>query len=154
MPPYQTEKECFMDTTQRTVTLSRGRGKGLFRSVLPAFFLMLILGACLLGGAALALSRMPDPSKTIRLLGPVLPALCAFIGGFIAGKREKNMGAVMGLCTGVLFVLFLLLLSTFTGAETKLFIRIIGYALLLLLSALGGAAGSVGGGKRKHRHRR
>ena len=143
-----------MDTTQRTVTLSRGRGKGLFRSVLPAFFLMLILGVCLLGGVALALSRTPDPSKAIRLVGPVLPALCAFVGGFTAGKREKNMGAVMGLCTGALFVLFLLVLSAFTGAETKLSVRIIGYTLLLLLSTLGGAAGSAGGGKSKRRRRR
>jgi putative membrane protein (TIGR04086 family) len=143
-----------MDTTQRTVSLSRGKGKGLFRSVLPAFFLMLLLGICLLFGASLLLSRLPDPAKGIRLIGPALPALCAFTGGFTAGRREKNMGAVMGLCTGLLFVLFLLVLSTFTGSDSKLAVRILSYALLLLLATLGGAAGSAGGTKRKRRKRR
>ena len=143
-----------MDNAQRTVTLSRGKGKGLFRSVFPAFFFALLLGVISLGVAALLLSRLPDPSRSIRLLGPILPAYCAFFSGFVAGKREKNMGAVAGLCTGLLFLLVLILVSSFTGGEMALSIRIVCYALLLLLSVLGGAAGSAGGTKKRRRRKK
>ena len=143
-----------MDHAQRTVTLSRGKGKGLFRSIFPAFFFTLLLGAFLLAVGALALSRLPDPSRSIRLLGPILPAFCAFFGGFVAGKREKNMGAVAGLSTGLLFLLVLISVSTFTGGSMTLPTRILCYTLLLLLSVLGGAAGSAGGVKKRHRHKK
>lgn len=144
-----------MDNAQRTATLSRGKGKGLLKSILPAFLLTLLLGACLLLLAAFILSRTADPTKWIRTVGLALPAVCAFFGGFTAGKREKNMGAPVGLCTGVLFLLFLLVLSAATGGATASpLMRVVCYTLLLLLSTLGGAAGSTGGSKKSTRHRR
>lgn len=143
-----------MDNAQRTATLSRGQGKGLLGSILPAFFLTLILSAALLGLSALLLSRSADPSRWIRVIGSAIPAVCAFLGSFIAGKREKNMGALVGLCTGVLYLIILLILSAITGgAVTAFSIRAVCYTLLLLLSTLGGIAGSTGGGKKRSRRR-
>lgn len=146
-----------MDNAQRTATLSRGKGKGLIGSILPAFFLSLIIGAILLGLCALLLSRSADPGRWVRTIGMALPALCAFFGGFIGGKREKNMGALVGLLSGLLFVGFLLLLAAVTGgAVTSLGIRAVCYTLLLLLSTLGGVAGSMDVSKKRgrRRHRR
>lgn len=144
-----------MDKQERTATLSRGAGKGLFGSVLPAFFASALLSAALLLLCALLLTRSEDPGAYIRVFGLALPAVCAFFGGFIAGKREKNMGALCGLITGVLFLLALLVLSFFLGSGTMtMAVRIVCYTLLLLLSTLGGLAGSTGGrGRKKSRHR-
>ncbi len=144
-----------MDNAQRTATLSRGRGKGLIGSILPAFFLSLAIGAILLGLCALLLSHLADPGRWSRAIGVALPAVCAFFGGFIAGKREKNAGAPVGLLSGILFVGFLLILTAVTGgASTSLGIRAIRYTLLLLLSTLGGVAGSIRVGKKRSRRKR
>ncbi len=140
---------------ERTATLSRGTGKGLLGSVVPAFFAMALLSIGLLFLTAFLLTRSEDPAAHIRVFGLALPALSAFFGGFVAGKREKNMGALCGLVTGVIFLLALLLLSFFLGSGTMTFgVRIVCYTLLLLLSTLGGLAGSTGGKKRKSGHRR
>ena len=144
-----------MDNAQRTVSLSRGKGKGLVRSTLPAFLLSLLFSILLLLLAALLLSYTADPAKWIRIAGPILPALCAFVGGLISGRRENNMGALAGLLTGLMLLAVLLLAATLLGdGTTALTRRLISYAILLLLSVSGGMLGSRGGKRRAYPHRR
>ena len=143
-----------MDKTQRTATLTGGKGKGLLSSILPAFFVSFLFGGVLLLLASFLLMQTADPTAYVRILGFVTPAVCVFFGGFMAGKREKNMGAFVGLINGVFFVLVLWGLSVFCGGTLSPAVRIVCYGLLLLLSTLGGLGGSVGGKRKSYRHGR
>ena len=134
--------------------ISEPGGVGLIKSICISFLFTIVFGAVLLTATAFILTKCEDPSSLIRLLGIALPAVTAFFGGIFAGKANKPMGALSGAFCGACFIGLLFLLSTFLGEgsfaawQTLLF-----YAILLLLSLMGGFLGASKRSTRK-KHRR
>lgn len=139
---------------ERRGVLGEKSRKRMIKSVLAAFFISLLLGGVGLIASALLLSLTVTGTSYISTVGCALGACTSLIGGFIAGKRQKHTGALAGVLFGVVFLAALLLLGRFFSAGTPLPKRLIGYAVFLLLSALGGALGTVRGGGRKRRGKR
>ncbi|MBE6656318.1 MAG: TIGR04086 family membrane protein [Ruminococcaceae bacterium] len=131
-----------------------GAGKTLVGSAFFALLGALAFGGISLFGAALFFSYKPNATPYIGTVGCALGALAALFGGFGAGRRQKHAGALAGLLFGVLYLIVLLLLSRFGSMGTPLPKRLIGYAIFLLLSALGGALGSMRVGERHHKKRK
>ena len=116
---------------------------------------MAAFGVFALVFASFLLSKAEDPLSWIGTVGVLLPALTAFFGGIICGKLRGGVGALSGLCVGVVFVLLLLALSYFTaGSGLGVGERALSYALLVLLSVLGGTLGTVKKRKRRHKRRK
>ncbi len=126
---------------------SRG---GFFLSVLFAFLLMLLAAGGVLLLGALVLTRLPDATPYIRTVGCALGGLIALIGGIVAGRRQKHASALAGLLYGVFYVLLLIFCGRFLHGDTPLWYQALGYAILLLLSVLGGALAKA----RRSGHRR
>ena len=136
--------------------ISERKGAGLIKSVFVSLLFTVLLGAALLIGAALILSRVQDPSPLVRTFGIALPALTALGGGIFAGKAEPKAGALSGAVCGIFFVGLLFVLSKLNGEGAFVaWQTIIFYAILVLLATLGGILGSAHRErKRKHRRRR
>ena len=134
--------------------LKEKRGAGLLRSILLSWlFSMLFAAMLLLVGAALLL-HYGNPPSIFYALGMLFPALTAFLGGIVAGKKEGKQGALAGLLYGALFLLTLFTLSLLFGEGDFSFAKtILSYTLLLLLSVLGGLLGASRKTK-KRRHKR
>ena len=133
----------------------RGRGGGsFFGSALVAMLFTLIVSTLMLFGAALVFSFKPEGTSHIDTVGCILGALMALLGGLLAGKRQKHTGALSGVIFGFMFVAVLLLVGHMCGGGTPLWKRTVAYGIFLLLSALGGARGTVEVGKRHHKRKR
>lgn len=134
--------------------ISEPGGFGLIKCIAFSFLITLAFGAVLLTATAFILTKCEDPSSLIHLVGIALPAVTAFFGGIVAGKTNKPMGALSGTICGACFIGSLFLLSfflgegSFTAWQTLLF-----YAVLLLLSLLGGFLGASKRNARKRRRR-
>ena len=75
---------------------------------------MLFATVLLLVGAALLL-HYGNPPSIFYALGMLFPALTAFLGGIVAGKKEGKQGALAGLLHGALLLLTLFALSLLFG---------------------------------------
>ena len=139
---------------ERRAILKKQGGRSLLGSALLALLFSLFVGVGALFAAALALSFTTSGTAYTDTVGCVLGALTALLGGIFAGKRQKHTGALAGVLFGALYVLMLLLVARIFGGDASLPKRLIGYAIFLLLSALGGALGGMRMGKRHHGKRR
>ena len=138
---------------ERRAVLGKTVGISLLGSALFAFLCSLFIGGVGLLTAALIFSFFPTATVHIGTVGCVIGAITVFLGGVLAGKRQKHTGMLSGLLFGLLFLVLLLVIGRFYGSEALLIKRVIGYAILLSLSALGGALGTVRTGKR-HRSKK
>ena len=135
----------------KRATLGKRRS-GLLRVLLTSLFYTLMLGVGLTLLAAFILSRAQDGTAYIRSVGCGISALLAFFGGWITGKRCGHSGALPGLFFGLLYLVILLCLSAVLNTSGASVSRAIGYAVILLLACLGGAAGTARTkGHRAHR---
>lgn len=141
-------------SNERLGVLGEKSRKRIIKSVLTALFISLLLGGAGLIASALLLSLTVTGTTYISTVGCAVGACTSLIGGFIAGRRQKHTGALAGVLFGIVFVGVLLLLGRFFNAGTPLPKRLIGYTVFLLLSALGGALGTVRGSGRRHGGRR
>ena len=139
---------------ERRAVLGSGGGKSLFGSALAAVLFTLPVSAFTLFAAALVFSFKPEGTSHIDTVGCILGALMALLGGLLAGKRQKHTGALSGVIFGLMFVAVLLLVGHMCGGGTPLWKRTVAYGIFLLLSALGGALGTVEVGKRHHKRKR
>ena len=139
---------------EKAYVSSGGSGR-LFGRLLLSFLLTLLISLLLLAAASLLLMRAPDPHAWIKRVGVVLPTVCALLGGILAGRSTRRAGALMGILSGLLFTGTLIFLSWILGESTlALGARILLYAVLLLLSMLGGILGAMRGHKRKKGRRK
>lgn len=140
---------------ERKATLGKRSGRTLLGCALFALALTLLMGGVALFAAAFTVSRSPALGTHIGSVGAAMGALFALVGGIIAGKRHKHTGALAGLLFGALYLLTLLLLGRLSGGSASPVSRLMGYTVILLISLLGGALGSVRTGKgHKKRKRR
>ena len=130
-------------------TLGAARA-GLFGNILVSLLLTVLLGTVLAVLAAILLTRAEDGTAYITLAGCAISALLAFVGGMMAGRKCGGRGAISGLLFGFFYLLLLLLLSGVVASATSAPIyRAVGYVGVLLLSVLGGAAGTARGRRRR-----
>lgn len=139
---------------ERRAVLGGKGGGSFFGSALVAMLFTLIVSTLMLFGAALVFSFKPEGTSHISTVGCIIGALMALLGGFVAGKRQKHTGALSGVIFGLMFVAVLLFLGHMCGGGTPLWMQTVAYGIFLLLSALGGALGTVEVGKRHHKRRR
>jgi putative membrane protein (TIGR04086 family) len=101
-------------------------------------FVIVFLGAVFI---SLALSFTGTRESSLSTFVYVVNGFALFVGGFVSGKRAGKKGWYYGGMTGVLYYVFILLLS-FLGFEAKLSISHL-YSLLFtsLFAALGGIIG-------------
>lgn len=126
----------------RTVRLSKRTRGGLLHSAGVGFLFSLLFGAVLLFLGTFLLLQAQDPIKYAPLVGFLLLAATALLGGFTAGRRNKQQGALAGLLTGVFWLVLLFLLSLFLEKEgSSLLFACISRGLLLLFAMLGGIWG-------------
>jgi len=134
--------------------LKEKRGAGLLKSILLSWLCSMLFAALLLLVGTAVLLRYGNPPSIFYALGMLFPALTAFFGGIVAGKKEGRQGALAGLLYGALLLLTLFALSLLLGEGDFSFAKtILSYTLLLLLSVLGGLLGASRKTK-KRRHKR
>ena len=139
---------------ERRAVLGSKVGGSLLGSALISLLLTLLVSAFTLFAAAIVFSFKPEGTSHIDTVGCILGALMALLGGLLAGKRQKHTGALSGVIFGLMFVAVLLLVGHMCGGGTPLWKRTVAYGIFLLLSALGGALGTVEVGKRHHKRKR
>ena len=130
--------------------LSHKSERGPVRGALLAFFFSLLASAILLIISAIVLSYATGGIPYIGLIGGALGASLAFFGGLAASKLGGRSGTLAGVLFGGLFLLILLLIGYLFPTGAHPLKRVIGYAVFLLLSVLGGA---LGGMRPKTRHK-
>ena len=128
-------------------------GKSVLRSALFALLFTPLASALALLVAASFFSLKPESSHYIGTVGCTLGAASAFFGGFLSGRRQRHAGALAGVLFGILFTILLAVIGKLFGGGSPLQ-RVIGYAVFLLLSALGGMLGTVKSSKGHHKRRR
>ncbi len=137
--------------------LADRRGTGLLKSTLFSLLFSFVFGLILLLASGAILLYYQNPTHAFQVTSTLLPALTAFFGGIIAGKTEKKQGALAGILHGILFVLFLFLLSRLLGeGDFSVAHTLISYTVMLVLSVLGGTVGAAKrqkGKKRRHKRR-
>ncbi len=97
-----------------------------------------------------------DPAPFILPAGLVCAALTAFVGGFAAGKTNRENAALAGLLCGSILMALMLLLSLFFGARASGYAAWIAALLHIAFLALS-LLGATFGGKqkvKKKKHRR
>ena len=118
--------------------------KGIFAAVICS--LILIFASC-----AIAL-RFPDPNKLSPIFGVGSMLVSSLLGGFTSAKSHRKNGLIMGVVTGLIFVLLISIaaLISKSAVHTTMFLccGIIG----VILSSLGGIIG-VSEKKRKRTRR-
>lgn len=70
-----------------------------------------IISGILLSALAFVLYKFRLPENQVNLGVNAIYILSCFIGGFLAGKAQKNRRFFWGLVTGLLYFLFLFLMS-------------------------------------------
>ena len=90
----------------------------------------------------------------MRVLGVLLPALSALLGGVVSAKRG-GYGALSGLLFGVGFVLILLALAFIIkgGALSPVKSAVL-YTAMILLSVLGGVIGAHKPSRKRRKRRK
>lgn len=139
---------------ERRAVLKRAGGVSLFGSAAFALLFSLFLGGAVLLTAALLFSFNPGMTVHVGTVGCAVGAVTALLGGFFAGRRQKHTGALAGLLFGLFYLVFLLFVARFYGDSSVLPKKLVGYTIFLLLSALGGALGTVRTAKRHRAKRR
>ena len=132
----------------------KGRGASLFVSAFISLLFSLLIGGASLFVAAFIFSLRPEQSLYISTVGCVLGAVTACLGGFLAGKRQRHAGALVGVVFGIIFTALLALIGEACGGDGNGARRVIGYAVFLLLSVLGGALATVEPKRKRHGKRR
>ena len=138
---------------RRAVLAHRGARTLLGSTLLSLAFTLLLGGASLLLCAFL-LTRTPSLGGYMGAIGGGLGAVWAFLGGIFAGKRHRLSGALAGALFGMLYILLVLLAGHYLSGDAPIFKRLLGCALFLLLSTLGGVLGTLRIGKAHKRKRR
>ena len=139
---------------ERRAVLAHRTARTLMGSTLFSLAFTLLLGGASLLLSAFFLTRTPALTGYIGPIGCALGALWAFIGGLTAGKRHRLSGGLAGALYGVLYVLLVLLAGRYVGGSAPFLKRLLGCALFLLLSTLGGVLGTVRIGRARKRNRR
>ena len=94
-----------------------------------------------------------DPETLFKPLGMAALYISAFAGGFASARFNKENGLPVGALTGVLLMLFVLIISFFLRQANES-IGLVGwllYALIALAGALGGRVGIPSAKRRKRR---
>lgn len=135
--------------------ISEGKGAGLFKGPLLSLLFTVAFSFFSLSLSSIFIMRAENPSAWIRILGVLLPALSAFLGGIVSSRVKKRAGALTGLISGILFVALLFLLSVLLGEDSfSIGKSVVLYTALLLLSVLGGTLGAHKRGRRRRKKRR
>lgn len=111
---------------------------GFFRGVIYAAVFTLL--SFTLFAAFLAFTGLSESAVPIIAIGT--ESLASLIAGFFTARGTKNRGALSGLVSGLLYILFLWAIALFAGNGV-----IVGkhYLTMLLFSALFGAIGGIMG---------
>ena len=118
--------------------------KGIFTAALCS--LVLILASC-----AIAL-RFPDPNKLSPFFGVGSMLVSSLFGGFASAKSHRKNGLIMGMVTGLIFVLLISIASLLSKSAIHTTMFLCCGIIAVILSSLGGIIG-VSEKKRKRTRR-
>lgn len=109
--------------------------------VLRTLIITYIISGLLLSVLAFVLYKFRLPEGQVNLGVNAVYILSCFIGGFIAGKTQKSRRFLWGLITGLLYFLFLFLMSFLQ--DSSITENTIHIATVLAMCALSGMAGGM-----------
>ena len=142
-----------MESGTSKVRLAEKKGRSLFGATLFGFVFTLLFSTAFLLIAALCAYETSDPSAWLAPLSYASLVMSSLVSGFSSGKFAGRRGMITGLCSGLLFAVLLFCVSFFSGmlSDRSLYGALLGYGMMVLLSALGGILGSHKREKKKHR---
>ena len=139
-------------TRSQSAYIKEERGRSFFGNAFSAFIYAALTGAVFLFLSALLLFFKPPLLPYANLIGCACGAVTALICGMISGARTRHAGALAGLLSGLLYLALLILIGNIFHTDIPLSKTMVGYAIFLLLSVLGGMLGALRL-TRKHRPR-
>ncbi len=122
---------------------------GLFLSLLLSLFFSVLFLLLL----SFLLYQTEDP---LRFLTPALyitPVLCGFLDGFFLARSHRTGGALIGLLSGAILALLLLVIGLILGDGKLPLSSLLLYGLVLLFSPLGAALAQKKPGRKRRKRR-